>query len=65
MTQVDGKYLAVDMYVQGSSTPIAMTFEPNDNASLSGWVAYLPNPNSDAKHIRLHSNSLTTAKITA
>ena len=48
MTQVDGKYLAVDMYVQGSSTPIAMTFEPNENASLSGWVAYLPNPNSDA-----------------
>lgn len=48
MTQVDGKYLAVDMYVQGSSTPIAMTFEPNDNASLSGWVAYLPNPNSNA-----------------
>ena len=41
MTQVDGKYLAVDMYVQGSSTPIAMTFEPNENASLSGWVAYL------------------------
>lgn len=50
MTQVDGKYLAVDMYVQGSSTPIAMTFEPNDNASLSGWVAYLPNPNSNAAH---------------
>lgn len=50
MTQVEGKYLAVDMYVQGSSTPIAMTFEPNDNASLSGWVAYLPNPNSDAAH---------------
>ena len=50
MTQVDGKYLAVDMYVQGSSTPIAMTFEPNDNASLSGWVAYLPNPNSNASH---------------
>lgn len=50
MTQVDGKYLAVDMYVQGSSTPIAMTFEPNENASLSGWVAYLPNPNSDATH---------------
>ncbi|MFR4152457.1 MAG: InlB B-repeat-containing protein [Ruminococcus sp.] len=48
MTQVGGKYLAVDMYVQGSSTPIAMTFEPNDNASLSGWVAYLPNPNSNA-----------------
>lgn len=48
MTQVDGKYLAVDMFVQGSSTPIAMTFEPNENASLSGWVAYLPNPNSDA-----------------
>lgn len=48
MTQVDGKYLAVDMYVKGSSTPIAMTFEPNENASLSGWVAYLPNPNSDA-----------------
>lgn len=48
MTQVDGKYLAVDMYVQGSSTPIAMTFEPNENASLSGWVAYLPNPNSNA-----------------
>lgn len=48
MTQVDGKYLAVDMYVQGSSTPIAMTFEPNEKASLSGWVAYLPNPNSDA-----------------
>ena len=50
MTQVEGKYLAVDMYVQGSSTPIAMTFEPNENASLSGWVAYLPNPNSDAAH---------------
>lgn len=50
MTQVDGKYLAVDMYVKGSSTPIAMTFEPNENASLSGWVAYLPNPNSDAAH---------------
>lgn len=49
MTQVDGKYLAVGMYVQGSSTPIAMTFEPNEeNASLSGWVAYLPNPNSNA-----------------
>lgn len=49
MTQFDGKYLAVDMYVQGSSTPIAMTFEPNEeNASLSGWVAYLPNPNSNA-----------------
>lgn len=50
MTQVKGNYLAVDMYVQGSSTPIAMTFEPNENASLSGWVAYLPNPNSDAAH---------------
>lgn len=50
MTQVDGKYLAVDMYVQGSSTPIAMTFEPNEKASLSGWVAYLPNPNSNAAH---------------
>lgn len=50
MTQVEGKYLAVDMFVQGSSTPIAMTFEPNENASLSGWVAYLPNPNSDAAH---------------
>lgn len=50
MTQVDGKYLAVDMYVQGSSTPIAMTFEPNENASLRGWVAYLPNPNSNAAH---------------
>lgn len=48
MTQVAGKYLAVDMYVQGSSTPIAMTFEPNEKESLSGWVAYLPNPNSDA-----------------
>lgn len=50
MTQVDGKYLAVDMYVQGSSTPIAMTFVPNDNASLSGWVAYVPDPDSDAAH---------------
>lgn len=40
----------VDMYVQGSPTPIAMSFEHNDNASLSGWVAYLPNPNSDAAH---------------
>lgn len=48
MTQVDGNYLAVDMYVKGSSTPIAMTFEPNEKASLSGWVAYLPNPNSNA-----------------
>lgn len=50
MTQDDGKYLAVDMYVKDSSTPIAMTFEPNENPSLSGWVAYLPNPNSDAAH---------------
>lgn len=50
MTQDDGKYLAVDMYVKDSSTPIAMTFEPNEKASLSGWVAYLPNPNSDAAH---------------
>ena len=50
MTQVDGEYLAVNMYVQGSSTPIAMTFVPNDNASLSGWVAYLPDPDSDAAH---------------
>lgn len=50
MKQVDGKYLAVDMYVKDSSTPIAMTFEPNEKASLSGWVAYLPNPNSDAAH---------------
>lgn len=50
MTQIEGKYLAVDMYVQGSSTPIAMTFEPNENASLRGWVAYLPNPNSNAAH---------------
>ena len=50
MTQVAGKYLAVDMYVQGSSTPRAMTFETTENASLSGWVAYLPNPNSDAAH---------------
>ena len=50
MKPVAGKYLAVDMYVQGSSTPIAMTFEPNENPSLSGWVAYLPNPNSDAAH---------------
>lgn len=40
----------VDMYVKDSSTPIAMTFEPNEKASLSGWVAYLPNPNSDAAH---------------
>ena len=40
----------VDMYVKDSSTPIAMTFEQNDDASLSGWVAYLPNPNSDAAH---------------
>lgn len=40
----------VDMYVKDSSTPIAMSFEHNDNASLSGWVAYLPNPNSDAAH---------------
>lgn len=45
MKQVDGKYLAVDMYVNDSSTPpIAMTFEPNDN----GWVAYLPNSKSNA-----------------
>lgn len=50
MKQVDGKYLAVDMYVKDSSTPIAMTFEPNEKASLSGWVAYLPNSNSDAAH---------------
>lgn len=50
MRQVDGKYLAVDMYVKDSSTPIAMTFEPNENASLRGWVAYLPNPNSNVAH---------------
>lgn len=48
MKPVAGKYLAVDMYVKDSSTPIAMTFEPNENPSLSGWVAYLPNPNSNA-----------------
>ena len=51
--QVDGKYLAVDMYVKDSQTPIAMTFEPNEKESLSGWVAYLPNPNSEA------ANSIT------
>ena len=50
MKPVAGKYLAVDMYVKDSPTPIAMTFEPNENPSLSGWVAYLPNPNSDAAH---------------
>lgn len=44
MEQVDG--LAVDMYVK--ETPIAMTFESNEKESLSGWVAYLPNPNSEA-----------------
>lgn len=48
MTQVAGKYLAVDMYVQGSSTPIAMTFEPNETEELRGWIAYMPEPNSES-----------------
>ena len=47
MEQVDGKYLAVNMYVKDSQTPIAMTFESNEKESLSGWVAYLPNPDSE------------------
>lgn len=37
----------VDMYVKDSQTPIAMTFESNEKESLSGWVAYLPNPDSE------------------
>lgn len=47
MKKVDGKYLAVNMYVKDSQTPIAMTFESNEKESLSGWVAYLPNPDSE------------------
>lgn len=43
MEQVDG--LAVYMYVK--ETPIAMTFESNEKESLSSWVAYLPNPDSE------------------
>ena len=46
MEQVGGKYLAVNMYMDGNSNPIAMTFDPNKTASLKGWVAYMPDPNS-------------------
>lgn len=48
MTQVDGKYLAVDMYMNGNSNPIAMTFDPNETEELRGWIAYMPEPNSES-----------------
>ena len=48
MTQVAGKYLAVDMYMNGNSNPIAMTFDPNETEELRGWIAYMPEPNSES-----------------
>ena len=48
MTQVGGKYLAVDMYMNGNSNPIAMTFDPNETEELRGWIAYMPEPNSES-----------------
>lgn len=50
MEQVGGNYLAVNMFMKNSSTPIAMTFIPNETESLQGWVAYMPDPNSDNAH---------------
>lgn len=48
MTQVGGKYLAVNMYMNGNSNPIAMTFDPNETKELRGWIAYMPEPNSES-----------------
>lgn len=48
MEQVGGKYLAVNMYMNGSSNPIAMTFDPNETEELRGWIAYMPEPNSES-----------------
>lgn len=50
MEQVDGKYLAVNMFMKGNSNPIAMTFIPNESESLQGWVAYMPDPDSESSH---------------
>lgn len=43
MTQVDGKYLAVNMYLKDSSTPIAMSFSTDDG----GYIGYVPDPDND------------------
>ena len=48
MEQVGGKYLAVNMYMNGNSNPIAMTFDPNETEALRGWIAYMPEPNSES-----------------
>ena len=64
MTQVDGKYLAVDMFVQGSSTPIAMTLNRMKMRHSAVGLHICPILTA-MPHIRLHSNLLTTAKITA
>lgn len=48
MEQVGGKYLAVNMYMNGNSNPIAMTFDPNETEELRGWIAYMPEPNSES-----------------
>lgn len=50
MEQVSGKYLEVNMFMKNSSNPIAMTFIPNETESLQGWVAYIPDPDSDNAH---------------
>lgn len=50
MEQVGGKYLAVNMFMKNNSNPIAMTFIPNETESLQGWVAYMPDPDSDNAH---------------
>lgn len=48
MEQVGGKYLAVNMYMNGNSNPIAMTFDPNETEELRGWIAYMPEPKSES-----------------
>lgn len=48
MERVGGKYLAVNMYMNGNSNPIAMTFDPNETEELRGWIAYMPEPNSES-----------------
>lgn len=48
MERVGGKYLAVNMYMNGNSNPIAMTFDPNETEELRGWIAYMSEPNSES-----------------
>ncbi len=67
MKKVDGKYLAVDMYMNGNSNPIAMTFDPNETEELRGWIAYMPEPNSESsKTLRFSfTNNSTSYNISA